>query len=159
MVRAITDTPRQFGRWDNDGMFTRIHAWFRTRFPAKPRPEPRPRDSDYVLPDPEMTAYDHGVGTLKVDGELRGYLASTLMTMSFPRGEWWPWFVVVWLDGTKERSEEDYGPEWYTVRELDAGFYECHTQEGNLQRFEFARLPRDKAAVMWEQLGLTPHDF
>lgn len=41
-------------------------------------------DDGYALPDPELRAYDHGVGTLRVDGELRGYLASVAMRMAFP---------------------------------------------------------------------------
>lgn len=39
-------------------------------------------DEPYTLPDPELRAYDHGVGTLSVDGELRGYLASVVGYMA-----------------------------------------------------------------------------
>ena len=39
---------------------------------------------DYDLPDPDMSAYDHGLGTLRVDGEPKGYLASVRLQMDFP---------------------------------------------------------------------------
>ncbi len=51
-------------------MFERILAWYREWFVDNPLP-------DYDLPDPHLNAYDHGVGTLKVDGEVRGYSRRT----------------------------------------------------------------------------------
>ncbi len=59
----------------------------------------------------------------------------------------WPWFVVVWVDGPKERSFEDYGPKWYTVRELDAGYLDHYGQDGREQIFEFAWLPPDQGSL------------
>ncbi|MEN0071516.1 MAG: hypothetical protein AAGC63_10945 [Propionicimonas sp.] len=131
---------------------------------------------DYDLPDPDLKAYDHGVGTLRVDGELKGYLASVRLTMTFPARQWWPWFVIVWTDERKERSFEDYGPKWYTVRELDAGSLDHHgpsvprsktvlgrsfhyDEDGEPQVYEFAWLPPDEAAAKWRELGLSDDDF
>ena len=132
------------------------------------------RRSDYLLPDPRLAAYDRGLGTLKIDGELRGYLASYLggQLPVDPR----PWFVIVWTDGTKEKSFGDHGPQWQTVRGLDAGYLNHHeqgtttegrflgfrtvsTRPGPPCRYEFAWLPPAEAARKWGQLGLTDDDF
>lgn len=132
----------------------------------------------YELPDPTLRAYNHGIGTLSVGGEVRGYLASVVGEIKFPGRAPWPWFVIVWLDGTKERSFEDYGPHWYTVRELDSGYLDHYgpatpkerrwgwfgrtlkyTQQGEPRRYEFAWLPTDEAAEQWVELGLTDNDF
>lgn len=131
---------------------------------------------DYTLPDPELRAYDHGVGTLSIDGELQGYLASTVARMSFPSPGPWPWFRVVWLNGRMEPRFEDYGPGWWTVRELDVGKLEYHgpsidkvrrvlglpfrySVSGDSRVFEFAWLGREQAAAKWDELGLRDEDF
>lgn len=130
----------------------------------------------YELPDPELRAYDRGVGTLKVNGELKGYLACLLGEMSFPANQPWPWFVVVWLNGSREWPFEDYGPEWYTVRELDSGSFNFwEPSKTKKSRFlwwktttsvtgppcvyDFAWLPLEEARVKWEELGLKDEDF
>lgn len=131
-------------------------------------------DKVYVLPDPELTAYRRGVGTLRVDGVLWGHLASIVGRMT--SGQPWPWFVVVWLDGRKEFPFEDYGPGWHTVRELDAGYLEHHgpsavkqrmilgrrlvsSRPGPPQRFDFEWLSRELAEEMWIELELRDSDF
>lgn len=132
--------------------------------------------STYVLRDPELRSYDRGVGTLRLGGELEGYLASIVGKMSFPSARVWPWFVVVWIDGTKELPFEDYGPGWWTVRELDAGYLQHYGRSvkrehrffgkrfassvlGPPRRFEFEWLPSAEAAVKWQELGLADTDF
>lgn len=134
------------------------------------------QDDSYSLPDPELRAYDHGLGTLSVDGELRGYLGSVVSRMTFPSGGPWPWFRVIWLDGRMESLFEDYGPDWLTVRELDAGKFEYHepsidkerrilglpfrySQSGDPCVFDFAWLNREEAAAKWDELDLTDEDF
>ena len=129
---------------------------------------------DYVLADPQLALFDHGLGALRVDGELRGYLASYLggELPLYPR----PWFVVVWIDGTREFPFEDYGPKWWTVRELDAGYFDhfepstksegrflgfrtMQSKPGPPCRYEFAWLPAAEAATKWQKLGLVDEDF
>lgn len=134
------------------------------------------QDDPYTLPDPELRAYDHGLGTLSLNGELRGYLASVVGRMTFPSKGPWPWFRVIWLDGRKEPRFEDYGPGWWTVRELDAGKLEHHGPTIDKERrvfgipfrysvygpncvFDFAWLDREQAAATWDELGLTDEDF
>ncbi len=96
--------------------------------------------------------------------------------MWFPPGRVWPWFVIVWADGTKESSFEDYGPLWLTVRELDAGYLQHYgpskitekrflgmrglsVTPGAPSRFEFEWLPRAEAEAQWRRLGLVDADF
>ena len=129
---------------------------------------------DYSPADPQLSAFDHGLGTLRVDGELRAHLASYLGG-ELPRDPR-PWFVVLWNDGTKEKSFDDHGPSWRTVRELDAGYLNHHEQgtttetrflgfrtvtstRGAPCRYEFEWLPADEAAKKWAQLGLVDSDF
>lgn len=131
-------------------------------------------DRSYDLPDPQLRSYDHAIGTLSVDGELKGYVACVVGQLH--GGDPWPWFVVVWLDGTKELAFEDYGPAWTTVRELDAGYldhagpivvenrrflglrYQVMVP-GPACVFDFAWLPADDGARMWHELGLRDGDF
>lgn len=130
----------------------------------------------YEPPDPTFGAYDRGVGTLSIDGELVGYLASRVLEMSFPSQQRWLWFVVVWRDGSREPKFEDYGPAWWVARELDAGRFDHYRPSATAERrflgmrfetvtrgepavFDFAWLSPESAAKKWHELGLTDADF
>lgn len=134
------------------------------------------RDDAYTLPDPGLRAYDHGVGTLSVDGVLRGYLASVVGRITFPSRGMWPWFRIIWLDGRREPAFEDYGPGWWTVRQLDSGKLDLFGPSRMKERripgkafrysvsgapcvFDFAWLDDNEAAAKWDELGLTDEDF
>ena len=138
------------------------------------------RDGDpsvtYVGSYADMQPFDRGIGTLTVDGELKGYLASVVGRILFPSRAVWPWFVVVWLDGSKERSFEDYGPVWTTVRDLEAGRFEhfgpsvrgerrflwwrlAGSMPGAPTTFDFSWLPAAEAQQKWHELGLVDDDF
>lgn len=96
--------------------------------------------------------------------------------MSFPSRQPWVWFVVVWLDGTKEFKFEDYGPGWFTIRELAEGRFEYHGPSvvtrhrlawftyhtrvpGEPMTFDFTPLAPDIAAQRWRELALVDADF
>lgn len=147
----------------------RVRRWYQEWFGDSGSP-------DDELPDPDLAAFDHGLGSLQADGVLKGYLASVRTKLSFPPGQWQLWFVIVWADGSKELPFEDYGPGWYAVRELNAGYldhfgpstrwtksilgYPMHIVDGGEpQKYEFAWLPPDEAAAKWHELGLTDRDF
>jgi len=147
----------------------RIWSWLRELFSDQMPP-------DYELLDPSLSAYDHGLGELRVEGVLKGYLASVRLEMVFPARQWWVWFVVVWADGRRERPLEDYGPKWLIVRELDAGYFDhfgpttmtprpsrffarFDVQGGEPQVYGFAWLPAGEAAAKWQELGLNDDDF
>lgn len=166
---ACRDRVRRPGSWQSVLVGNRFDAWWRGLFEDDSLP-------DYELPDPELTAYDRGLGTLAVAGEVKGYLASVRLVMCLPGKQWWPWFVVVWADGRKEHSFEDYGPKWYIVRELDAGRLDHHgpsvektlslfghrfrwSESGDEQTYDFAWLPAEDAERKWRELGVTDDDF
>ncbi len=130
----------------------------------------------YELPDPSLSGYDHGVGTLSVDGSIVGHLASVVLRMRFPAKQPWLWFVVVWLDGSREPKFEDYGPAWRVARELDSGHFEHpgpskiserrlfglplrSVTPGPPVRFDFEWLPNEAARSKWHELGLRDADF
>lgn len=138
--------------------------------------EPDGAADDFVLTGRLLRELDHGVGELRVDGVLKGHLASVVGEMRFPARQPWLWFVVIWLDGSREQSFEDYGPKWYTVRGLDTGHFDYHepsvgwektilghryysTTRGPECSYEFAWLPMDRAAQMWQELGLVDSHF
>ncbi len=82
----------------------------------------------YELPDPELRAYDHGIGTLSIGGELMGHLASVVGRISLPSRGLWPWFLIVWLDGTRENPffawlpEDDAARMWAELGLVDSDF-------------------------------------
>lgn len=133
---------------------------------------------DYVPRDPTLSIYDHGVAELRVAGELRAHLACVVEEMTMPAGQPWPWFVVVWPDGSKDPAFEDYGPKWCTVSELDEGFIIHGAEPAQVRsrrlfgmtmstiehcaeerRFEVEWLPAAEARERWEELGLEDSDF
>lgn len=130
----------------------------------------------YQPVDPSLRTYDHRLGSLILDGSAVGHIASVVGEMRFPARQPWVWFIVVWLDGSREFPFEDYGPGWYTIRELDAGYLAYHLPSkmtekrffgrrlvsgtpGTSREFKVEWLPADKAASQWEELGLVDEDF
>ena len=136
----------------------------------------RGRLEPFPLSDDQLRAYHRAVATLSLDGAVVGHLASIVGSMVLPTNAPWPWFVIVWSDGTTEPPFEDYGPLWPVVRELEAGYLDHHgpstSREGRFlgfrvvsrtpgpsTRFEVERLPADAAAQAWMRLGLSDDDF
>lgn len=72
---------------------------------------------------PDFSPWHNRVAELSVDGELRAYL--TCRVDKLRDGSPWPLYVMVWLDGTTEMVEEDYGPDWWSFDELQAGYFEA----------------------------------
>lgn len=136
---------------------------------------------DYTPLDPELTSYDHGLAELRVDGQLRAYLAGRITGRAGfrGRGEPRPSFIMVWPDGRKETTEHDYGPGWMTVRELDAGTFTGPVNParkrqlrifglfpitvvefgGDTIGYDVSWLEPDQAAELWVRLELTDSDF
>lgn len=103
-----------------------------------------------------------GVGELRLDGELVGYVATSLSDFwshSRPRHrQWWVWLIVVWADGTREYPCEDYPP-WTYVTEMTAGYFIWESNGARDGRYEFAWLSATDAHVQRMRLGIRPEDF
>lgn len=133
--------------------------WFRRTPRVEPLPEP-----DF---GPELERFHNGLAVLLRDGEPVGHVASSLGYFTTRGGRQpWVWLVVVWSDGTKEDSVEDYAP-WTYVAEMRAGYFEWTDGFGRVRgrkhryvgRYEIEWLPRDCALAERERLGVSLKDF
>ena len=130
----------------------------------------------YEPADPSLRSYHRAVWALSVDGEPYGHVACVVLEMTWPRRTPWLWFLVVWSDGRRELPFEDYGPEWYALREIDAGFLDYHlpstsaeqrllwrrvsaNKHGAPRRFALEKLSGEVAARRWDELALKDEDF
>ncbi|GAA3674406.1 hypothetical protein FB459_1890 [Yimella lutea] len=87
--------------------------------------------------------------------------------------------IGYWPGGSKDPSEEDYGPDWPAVRELDEGHFTYGARPSTQRRHRFLGinlgvwrkmctdnaiydvtwLPPVEAAAAWRRLGLTDRNF
>lgn len=135
--------------------------WFRRMPRVEPLSEP-----DF---GPELERLHNGLAVLLRDGEPVGHVASSLGYFTTRGGRQpWVWLVVVWSDGTKERSVEDYAP-WTYVADMRAGYFDFDEPYGSGRgrgrkhsragRYEIEWLPRDRALAERERLGVSLKDF
>jgi hypothetical protein len=115
------------------------------------------------IPDPALDVFDGGVGVLTRDGELSGHVATSRSWFWSPfsplRKQWRIWYIVIWADGSRERSAEDYPP-WSAVIELSAGYLGWVSRDPVRHgRYDFAWLDSDAAEATLERLGISPGDF
>ncbi|UUX59851.1 hypothetical protein [Glutamicibacter halophytocola] len=114
-------------------------------------------DSDWPR-NPELDTFRDAVWELKQDGQLRGWLTTSVSIMrSFPI--FWEkqeqmWWQTHWIDGQHDFVEEDYGPGWYTANELRDGYVlviDPKTQvEASFEANLMAGAERDR---LWKILG------
>ena len=97
--------------------------------------------------------FDDGVGVLTQNGEFCGHVVTVLLDRS------WIWYIVVWGDGTRERSAEDYWPHYYVANEIANGFLDLVRPSTRTGRFDFAWLSSEDAARARRQLGIVASDF
>ena len=62
------------------------------------------------------------------EGQVEAYLTCQVIRMrSFPllwiKREWL-WYQINWLDGRQDQPQEDYGPGWLAVAELEQGRFD-----------------------------------
>jgi hypothetical protein len=105
--------------------------------------------------DPRLDPFRDAVWELSRDGQVEAYLTTQVFRMrSFPffwvKREWL-WYQVNWLDGRRDRMDEDYGPDWHTVTELEAGKFEHDSVAGLV----FDARPVDAADrdTLWDRYG------
>lgn len=106
--------------------------------------------------DPRLDPFRDAVWELRLDGQLVAHLTTQVTPMrSFPgfgRKQEWLWYQVRWLDGRRDHADEDYGPEWYTVADLEAGRFE-HAIVGETLHFEAQPVDGPERDVLWERYG------
>lgn len=109
-----------------------------------------------------MEPFRGGAGVLTRDGQVAGHVATTLCEFWSPgsplRRQWWVWLIVVWADGMRERSTEDYPP-WTYVAEMKQGFFEWADGGSRDGRYDFVWLSPDDAQAMRGQLDIKPENF
>jgi hypothetical protein len=110
-------------------------------------------------PDPLVEPFRDGLGELRLNDELAGHVATSVGEFWSPgrplRRQWWVWLVVVWADGTRERSREDYPP-WTYVTEMTDGYF---TWEESDVRYDFRWLPASEAQSQRDALGIKSEHF
>lgn len=116
-------------------------------------------------PDPSLDPFRSGVGVLKREGTIAGYAATEVTWFWSPfsprRRQWWVWMIVVWADGAREPSIEDYPPWSFFVAGMKAGVlvWRDVANRGRAGRYDFAFLPAEVALATRERLGISREDF
>lgn len=113
---------------------------------------------------PELEPFRDGLAVLVRDGRPVGHAATSLghfRTPFAPRTpQPWVWLVVVWEDGTKEWSVEDYPP-WSYVADMLDGYLDW--QDGRdpqrFGRYEIEWVAPHLAHAERERLGIRAADF
>jgi hypothetical protein len=116
-----------------------------------------------LIPDPALDAFDGGVGLLTRDGKIAGHVAASRSWFWSPssplRKQWCVWYIVIWADGSRERSAEDYPP-WSAVTELGDEYLEWVSRDTVRNgRYDFAWLDPDTATATLLRLGIVAGDF
>ena len=111
--------------------------------------------------DPALDVFKGGCLTLWRDGELAGHVATSLGTFWSPGRpltiQQQVWLIVVWPDGEREDSFEDYPP-WGIVTEIQTGTF---TWDDGPRGGTYAAtwVPEAESAATWEDLGVSLSDF
>lgn len=113
-------------------------------------------------PDPTIDPFVDGVGVLSRDGLAVSHVATTVSQFWSPfspfRMQWWVWYIVIWSDGEREPSTEDYPP-WSAVAEMRDGFLDVQGTAARDGRYDFSWLGADAATRERARLGVSAEDF
>lgn len=97
------------------------------------------------------------------DGKVEGRVASTVGKFWSPSRpltwQWCVWFIVVWSDGERESSFDDYPPAWLTVNELKAGRFAWDDDDSHHGEYEAQWVPSDRREQVLRDMGVSPEDF
>lgn len=115
--------------------------------------------------DPQLNIFRGGVWELSLDGEVRGWVTTSISPMRVLPAFWLKlermWTQVHWLDGEHEYAEEDYGPGWYSAEELRGGYFvTAHPRTGLDMRLDAVAVLGSDRDRLWAELdhGVEPHD-
>lgn len=115
--------------------------------------------------DPELDDFRDAVWELSLNGEPRGWLTTSISPMRalpfFWDKEERMWSQVHRLDGSHLPLEEDYGPQWHSVKELRAGYFDMYdplsTDEVDFDAALVTGPERDRLWAVLEH-GVEPPD-
>lgn len=104
--------------------------------------------------DRRLDPFRDAVWELSREGRLEAYLTCQVIRMrSFPF-IWIKreslWYQVNWLDGRRDRPQEDYGPAWHTVAELEQGKFEYDGVDSEFDAQPVVGPDRDR---LWRRFG------
>lgn len=115
--------------------------------------------------DRRLDPFRDAVFELRQDGQKVGWLTTSVTPMrSFPLlwvKQEQMWTQIHWAHGGREYCEEDYGPEWYGVAELQEGrFSGLDSAARHLVDFDANPVLGSERDHLWELLehGREPHD-
>ncbi|WP_431784996.1 hypothetical protein [Microbacterium maritypicum] len=112
--------------------------------------------------DPSIDPFVDGLGVLSREGLPAGYVATTVGEFWSPsrpfRKQWWVWYVVIWPNGTREPSTEDYPP-WSAVAEMRNGYLDVQGAGARDGRYDVSLLDADEAVAERMRLGVSTRDF
>jgi hypothetical protein len=110
------------------------------------------------ITSPDILMFDDGLAVMIRDGKQVGHIATSLSKFWSPFRplslQWWVWFIIVWEDGTKERSVEEYEP-WCYVNEMRDGKI---TWEDDVT-YSLEWVPKDKVQSLYKKLNIKSEDF
>jgi hypothetical protein len=114
-------------------------------------------------PDPTLDPFRDGVAVLRRDGEIAGHVATTVGSFWAPfaftlRYQWSVWYIVVWADGQRERSEEDYPP-WSVVAEMQSGRFVWDQDDPHQGEYAIEWLPDTERDLVLAELGVASDHF
>ena len=102
--------------------------------------------------DPRLDPFLDAVWELSRQGRVEAYLVTNVSNFRY-----WPfgrkrrdcmWFRVCWPDGRFEVPEDDYGPEWFIVDDLEQGKF-----DGSDGVFDAKPVEGSLRDQLWEQYG------
>lgn len=106
--------------------------------------------------DSRLDPFRDALWELRLAGQPVAHLTTQVSPMrSFPalwRKQEWLWFQVNWFDGRRDRSDEDYGPEWYSVAELERGRFVYH-DGGRDITFAASPITGEARDILWSRYG------
>ena len=111
----------------------------------------------------EFEQFRNGLAVMRRDGKIAGHVATSLgsfRSIFTPRRRPWVWFVIVWIDGEKERSFEDYPP-WSYIKEMREGYMDWvpGRPSDRAGRYEIEWTPPDETVRERDRLGVGAEDF
>ncbi|MEZ0580602.1 hypothetical protein [Nocardioides sp. MH1] len=104
--------------------------------------------------EPRLDPFRDAVWELSLDGEVVGHVLTAVGRMRSLPWFWvkqeWVWWQVHWLDGRPTNPQEDHGPGWLAVGELEQG---CLVPDLDGVRYDARPVGEPERTRLWERYG------